>query len=61
MSIPVTPGNATQCEALLAAWTEHWDRVAEEVGVDWPGAPYDPGDLENALCVFQEQVRGPGC
>jgi hypothetical protein len=68
--IPVRAGNAAWCEVLLGAWMEHWDRVAEEVGVDWvaeevgvdwPGAPYDRGDLENALCVFQEQVRGTGC
>ncbi len=50
-----------ECEAVLAAWIEHWDRVAAVLHIDWPGPPYRPGDLENALCLYQEQVRAPRC
>jgi hypothetical protein len=59
--IRVTTANAGSCEDLLLAWIEHWQQVADEVGVAWPWAPYDPGDLENALCIFQEQRQEPGC
>lgn len=40
-------------EALLHAWTTHWSEVATQVGVDWDEAPYDSGDFENALCIYQ--------
>lgn len=42
-------------EAVLAAWTERWTAVADAVGANWDGAPYDPGDFENALCIYQEK------
>jgi hypothetical protein len=42
-------------EALLQSWTEHWSDVAAQVGVNWEGAPYDSGDFENALCIYQER------
>jgi hypothetical protein len=53
--------HAEWCEALLRAWTENWSLVAEEVGAAWTGRPYTPGDFENALCIFQEQVRRSRC
>ena len=59
--IPVTRQNAEWCEALLLVWAENWSLVAEEVGAAWTGRPYVPGDFENALCIFQERVRGPRC
>ena len=48
-------------EALLVAWIENWARVAEEVGANWAGPPYVPGDFENALCIYQEQMRKGLC
>jgi hypothetical protein len=42
-------------EALLWSWTAHWSDVAAQVGVDWEGAPYNSGDFENALCIYQER------
>jgi hypothetical protein len=59
--IHVNTQNAEWCEALLRAWTESWSLVAAEVGAAWTGRPYVPGDFENALCIFQERVRGPRC
>lgn len=59
--IAVTRHNADWCERVLAQWTDNWSDVAEEVGVEWPGAPYVPGDFENALCVFQKHVRRGFC
>ena len=47
------------CEALLAAWINRWPMVANAVDVKWTGKPYDAGDLENALCIYQE--KGPPC
>ena len=47
------------CEALLAAWISQWSAVAQTAGVHWPGKAYDAGDLENALCIYQE--RGQPC
>jgi hypothetical protein len=52
---PVTNTNADWCEAVLAAWSTHWDAVARRVGTEWPGPPYVPADFENTLCIFQER------
>jgi hypothetical protein len=52
--IEVTRSNADGCEALLRRWSERWHRTADQVDVRWAGEPYGPGDLENALCIFQE-------
>jgi hypothetical protein len=51
----ITPGNSPWGEALLRAWTEEWDAVAERVGALWSGDPYTPADFENALCIWQER------
>jgi hypothetical protein len=45
------------CEDLLGAWINKWREVAKTVGVRWTGTPYDAGDLENALCIYQERGR----
>lgn len=43
-------------EQLLRAWTENWHEVAVSVGATWDvGPPYEPGDFENALCIWQER------
>jgi hypothetical protein len=52
----VTKRNAEDCEALLRRWISDWHEIAARAGVSWAGAPYDSGDLENALCVFQETL-----
>lgn len=42
-------------EALLRAWTAHWNGVAEKVAIVWDEGPaYSAGDFENALCIWQE-------
>lgn len=53
--IEVSRSNANDCETLLRGWSARWQRVADQVGVAWMGQPYDPGDFENALCIFQER------
>lgn len=53
--IEVTRSNAEQCEWILRRWTQRWQWVADQVGVRWVGAPYGPGDFENALCIYQER------
>jgi hypothetical protein len=52
--IEVSRSNADRCEALLRGWSQRWHRIADQLGVTWNGEPYGPGDLENALCIFQE-------
>ena len=58
----VTDQTAPWCEGLLQAWHEHWAEVVDQVGAPWQGRPYAPGDLENALCIYQERrpSRTPG-
>jgi hypothetical protein len=51
----VTDESAEWCEGLLQAWHRHWTEVVARVGAHWSGRPYAPGDLENALCVYQER------
>jgi len=57
----LTRHNSDWCEMVLARWTDNWSDVAEEVGVQWPRAPYVSGDFENALCVCQEHARRGVC
>lgn len=52
--LDVDASNADLAEEILATWTERWDDVARQVGAEWDGHPYDSGDFENALCIFQE-------
>jgi hypothetical protein len=52
--VEITTDNAAWGEALLRAWTDEWQRVAAEVGIDWEGEPYTPADFENTLCIWQE-------
>ncbi len=47
-------------ERLLQQWSSLWVEVADAVHVDWIGEPYDSGDFENALCIYQERPN-PGC
>jgi hypothetical protein len=42
-------------EALLRAWTDHWDEVADLSGVEWTRPPLEPCDQENFLCIYQER------
>ena len=49
----VDEDTAPWCEGVLQAWHAHWRDVAHAVGADCSGAPYGPGDFENALCVYQ--------
>lgn len=44
-------------EAILRRWTSRWTDVARNVGTDWDVEPYDSGDFENALCIFQEPLH----
>jgi hypothetical protein len=53
--VGVTRSNAAECEATLRGWTDRWHDLAGEVGVTWNGEPYQPGDFEGALCIFQER------
>jgi hypothetical protein len=46
---------APWCEGLLQAWHRRWADVVDRVGAGWSGRPYAPGDLENALCVYQDR------
>jgi hypothetical protein len=48
--------NAPWAEAVLSAWADHWDAVAERVGIEWGGKPLYPRDQENFLCVYQERL-----
>ena len=52
--ITITGGLVDVGEAVLRRWTRRWDSVLAQVGADWQGDPYDSGDFENALCIFQE-------
>jgi len=51
----VSNETAAWCEGLLQAWHRHWTDVVDRVGSRWWGRPYAPGDLENALCIYQER------
>jgi hypothetical protein len=55
--IGVTKQNSEECEAILRGWSQRWDLIVQTVGLTWEGAPYQPGDFENALCIFQEVQR----
>lgn len=52
--VAVTDENAEWAEGLLCAWTQNWEDVVEASGATWSGAPYEPGDFENAFCIWQE-------
>jgi hypothetical protein len=52
--IRVTKVNAVDCEELLRWWTVNWNKVCELAGVSWRWRPFDPADLENYLCIFNE-------
>jgi hypothetical protein len=52
---------APWAEGLLQAWHLNWEAVARIVGVRWIGDPYSPGDLENALCIYQHRPRQHRC
>jgi hypothetical protein len=51
----VRASNADACESLLRTWTERWHETVRATGARWSGRAYDSGDLENALCVYQER------
>lgn len=57
----VTGTTARCCERVLQAWYRHWREVADRVGARWRGRPYAPGDLENALCIYESAGRHPPC
>jgi hypothetical protein len=45
-------------EGLLRAWYCNWNSVVQRTGASWTGRPYMPGDLENALCIYQHRSKG---
>ena len=49
----VTDDTAAWSEGLLQTWHHDWQAVVERVRASWSGRPYSPGDLENALCIYQ--------
>lgn len=53
----VSEANGPWCEGLLQAWHRNWPEVAKRTGATWSGRPYAPGDLENALCIWQEGTQ----
>ena len=53
----VNDQTASRCEGVLQAWHRNWTSVAGRVGVHWTDRPYAPGDLENALCIYQERAN----
>jgi hypothetical protein len=55
--LDITEKNTPWCEGLLQAWHRHWFDVIAHCEVDWKWRPYAPGDLENALCIYQEHVN----
>jgi hypothetical protein len=48
-------------EGLLQAWHRNWGAVVQQVGARWTGRPYAPGDLENALCIYQHKAKATNC
>lgn len=52
--VQVDASNADVAEEIIATWTHRWEDVARRVRAEWDGPPYDSGDFENALCIFQE-------
>lgn len=56
----VTDQSAEQCEGIVSEWSREWMAVASRLGVGWAGHPYDPADLENSLCIFNEHRRRRG-
>lgn len=57
-AMPVDDTNALSCEELLDWWSRQWDAVAEDVGAtSYPRAAYGPADFENALCLYQDELR----
>ena len=42
-------------ERLLRTWTDHWQAVADRVGVEWDKPPLEPCDQENFLCIYRER------
>jgi hypothetical protein len=60
----VTRLTAPWCEGVLQAWYGHWREVVYRVGASWRDRdpPYKPGDLENALCIYQDRfATAPVC
>jgi hypothetical protein len=43
-------------EGVVRRWTSEWAEVASVVEVDWPWRPFSAGDLENALCIYQDRA-----
>lgn len=46
---------AEQAEALLRMWIASWQDVADRTAVHWPWSPFSPGDIENALRIYQDR------
>jgi hypothetical protein len=56
--IAIDASNAASCEELLGWWSTHWDAVAEHTGAAVRPLPaYGPADFENALCLYQDELR----
>jgi hypothetical protein len=56
--VPIDGTNAEACEELLGWWSTQWDAVAERVRSSArPEPAYGPADFENALCLYQGELR----
>jgi hypothetical protein len=56
--VPIDATNVLASEALLGWWSTHWDTIAERVGAtSRPQPEYGPADFENALCLYQDELR----
>lgn len=55
--IQVGNANASKCENILQIWHSYWLQICEQVFAKWPSQlpPYESGDLENALCIYNER------
>ena len=56
--VPIDHANADACEKLLVWWSTHWDAVSRRVqAAAHPEPAYGPADFENALCLYQDELR----
>ena len=55
---PIDATNALWCEELLSWWSTHWEAISKRVdATSCPQPAYRPADFENALCLYQDELR----